>query len=58
MLDLSVFVYPQDMDCLKLDLSVEVSWSYAGEGNGSYSEKYLPGTAEVITGFMFEFLLF
>ena len=39
-----------------MDLSVEVSWNYAGEGSESYSEKYLTGTDKVITGFMFEFL--
>lgn len=42
------------MDFLKLDLSVETSWNYAGEGNQSYSEKYLLGTDEVIARFMFE----
>lgn len=34
-LGLDVSVYPEDMDCLKSDLSVEVSWSYAGERNES-----------------------
>lgn len=54
MLGLNVFFYLEDMDFLKLDLSVETSWNYAGEGNQSYSEKYLLGTDEVIARFTFE----
>lgn len=56
MLGLDVFFYLEDMDCLKVDLSVETSQNYAGEGNESYSEKYLLGTDEVVAGFMFEVL--
>lgn len=50
MLGLDVFFYLEDIDFLKLNLSVEKSWNYAGEGNESYSEKYLLGTDEVIAG--------
>lgn len=56
MLGLDVFFYLEDVDCLKVDLSVETGQNYAGEGNESYSEKYLLGTDEVVAGFMFEVL--
>lgn len=47
-----VFIYPEDMDCLKLDLLVEATGTMQERGMS------LPGTDEVITAFMFEFLLF
>lgn len=50
-----ISVYPEDMKCLKLDLSVEASWTYSREGNESCSEKHFPDTDEVVTEFMFEF---
>lgn len=49
MLGLDASFYLEDMDFLKLNLSVETSWNYAGEGNQFYSEKYLLGTNEVIS---------
>lgn len=32
MLGLDIFIEPDNMDCLKLHLSVEVSWNYTGGG--------------------------